>query len=386
MASWTLYQLVLAAVMLVTGSINTLSTKWADISTANGDPKYDEQYPDPRTFNHPFFQAVCMFIGESSCLLVFKLIILYKTCKRKPIDIGDQKFSPLVMLAPAMCDMCATSLMYMGLNLTYASTFQMLRGAVVIFTGLLSVAFLNRRLRVYQWWGIFLVFLGLIVVGLADVIAPPSDQKSQNINNIITGDLLIIMAQIITASQMVIEEKFLSKYNVQPLQAVGWEGIFGFTVLSILLVPFYFIQLKAIRVGVPDYRLEDAIDALFQLRNNSIILVATIGTILSIAFFNFAGISVTKEMSATTRMVLDSLRTVVIWAVSLLAGWEDFNPVQLVGFVVLLLGTFVYNDVFFPPMYRKYVKGQTPEERPLLSPESQEAVINYEDSGKSINT
>lgn len=386
MASWTLYQLVLAAVMLVTGSINTLSTKWADISTANGDPKYDEQYPDPRTFNHPFFQAVCMFIGESSCLLVFKLIILYKTCKRKPIDIGDQKFSPLVMLAPAMCDMCATSLMYMGLNLTYASTFQMLRGAVVIFTGLLSVAFLNRRLRVYQWWGIFLVFLGLIVVGLADVIAPPSDQKSQNINNIITGDLLIIMAQIITASQMVIEEKFLSKYNVQPLQAVGWEGIFGFTVLSILLVPFYFIQLKAIRVGVPDYRLEDAIDALFQLRNNSIILVATIGTILSIAFFNFAGISVTKEMSATTRMVLDSLRTVVIWAVSLLAGWEDFNPVQLVGFVVLLLGTFVYNDVFFPPMYRKYVKGQTPEERPLLSPESQEAVINYEDSGRSIKT
>ncbi|XP_071840120.1 solute carrier family 35 member F6-like [Apostichopus japonicus] len=386
MASWTLYQLVLAAVMLVTGSINTLSTKWADISTANGDPKYDEEYPDPRTFNHPFFQAVCMFIGESSCLLVFKLIILYKTCKRKPIDIGDQKFSPLVMLAPAMCDMCATSLMYMGLNLTFASTFQMLRGAVVIFTGLLSVAFLNRRLRVYQWWGIFLVFLGLIVVGLADVIAPPSDQQAQNITNIITGDLLIIMAQIITASQMVIEEKFLSKYNVQPLQAVGWEGIFGFTVLSILLVPFYFIQLKAIRVGVPDYRLEDAIDALFQLRNNSIILVATIGTILSIAFFNFAGISVTKEMSATTRMVLDSLRTVVIWAVSLLAGWEEFNPVQLLGFVILLLGTFVYNDVFFPPMYRKYVKGETPEERPLLSPESQEAVINYEDSGRSIKT
>lgn len=137
---------------------------------------------------------------------------------------------------------------------------------------------------------------------------------------------------------------------------------------------------------MPDYRLEDAIDALFQLRNNSIILVATIGTILSIAFFNFAGISVTKEMSATTRMVLDSLRTVVIWAVSLLAGWEDFNPVQLVGFVILLLGTFVYNDVFFPPMYRKYVKGETPEERPLLSPESQEAVINYEDSGRSIKT
>lgn len=382
MASWTPYQFILAAVMLVTGSINTLSTKWADMTSAKGYPGYNDQYPDPRPFNHPFFQAVCMFIGESSCLLVFKLIILYKRLSHTPYDIGDQQFTPLVMLPPAMCDMMATSLMYMGLTLTYASTFQMLRGAVVIFTGLLSVAFLKRRLQKYQWWGIFLVFLGLIVVGMSDVIMPDDSQQKQHINNIITGDLLIIMAQIITASQMVIEEKFLSKYNVQPLQAVGWEGVFGFCVLSLLMIPFYYIQLSAIRVGVPDNRLEDARDALFQMKNNYIILIATVGTILSIAFFNFAGISVTKEMSATTRMVLDSLRTMVIWAVSLIVGWETFNGIQLVGFVILLLGTFVYNDVLLPPLYRKHVRGEVNESSPLLSPEAN----YYEDSDKAINT
>ena len=52
---------------------------------------------------------------------------------------------------------------------------------------------------------------------------------------------------------------------------------------------------------------------------------------LSIAFFNFAGISVTKELSATTRMILDSIRTIVIWSFSLVLGWQtfDFRQVSL---------------------------------------------------------
>ena len=41
---------------------------------------------------------------------------------------------------------------------------------------------------------------------------------------IFLGDLLIIIAQIITAAQMVYEEKFVMKHNIPPLQAVGWEG------------------------------------------------------------------------------------------------------------------------------------------------------------------
>ncbi|EMP24882.1 Transmembrane protein C2orf18 like protein [Chelonia mydas] len=38
------------------------------------------------------------------------------------------------------------------------------------------------------------------------------------------GDLLIIMAQVIVAIQMVLEEKFIYKHDVHPLRAVGTEG------------------------------------------------------------------------------------------------------------------------------------------------------------------
>jgi hypothetical protein len=36
---------------------------------------------------------------------------------------------------------------------------------------------------------------------------------------------------------MVYEERFISKYNVPPLQVVGWEGIFGFLTLGLLIIP-----------------------------------------------------------------------------------------------------------------------------------------------------
>ena len=59
--------------------------------------------------------------------------------------------------------------------------------------------------------------------------------------------------------------------------------------------------------------------------NNPIIIIAVLLNVISIAFFNFFGLSVTKTQSATTRMVLDSIRTVVIWAFCLAVGWEKVN-------------------------------------------------------------
>jgi len=66
--------------------------------------------------------------------------------------------------------------------------------------------------------------------------------------------------------------------------------------------------------------------------------VFRLGNLFSIAFFNFAGVSVTKELSSTTRMVLDNARTIVIWAVSLAVKWEIFHPLPILGFILLVAG------------------------------------------------
>ncbi|KAG9283022.1 solute carrier family 35 member F6 [Astyanax mexicanus] len=342
--AWTKYQLFLAGLMLTTGSLNTLSAKWADMFSAGGchDPK-------ERPFSHPFLQAVCMFLGELSCLAVFYMLLCHDRRKPEPTMEPGQSFNPLLFLPPALCDMTGTSIMYVALNMTSASSFQMLRGAVIIFTGLLSVAFLGRRLLASQWLGILITIVGLIVVGLADFVSGNKD--SHKLSEVITGDLLIIMAQIIVSVQMVLEEKFVYKHNVHPLKAVGTEGFFGFVILSLLLIPMYYIPASGFSDN-PRQVLEDALDAFCQIGHNPVILVALLGNTVSIAFFNFAGISVTKEISATTRMVLDSLRTLVIWVVSLALGWEQFHGLQILGFIILLLGTALYNGLHKPLMAR----------------------------------
>ncbi|KAM3861039.1 solute carrier family 35 member F6 [Diretmus argenteus] len=343
--AWTKYQLFLAGLMLTTGSINTLSAKWADLFKAKGCYNGDEH-----SFSHPFVQAVGMFLGEFSCLAVFYLLLCHDRRRPEPKMNPGQSFNPLLFFPPAMCDMTATSIMYIALNMTSASSFQMLRGAVIIFTGLLSVAFLGRRLLPSQWLGILITILGLVVVGMADFFSGHKDDEHK-LSEVITGDLLIIMAQIIVSVQMVLEEKFVYKHDVHPLRAVGTEGFFGFFILSLLLIPFFFIPVGDFGDN-PRHVLEDALDAFCQIGNQPLIILALLGNTVSIAFFNFAGISVTKEISATTRMVLDSLRTLVIWAVSLALGWETFIGLQVLGFIILLVGTALYNGLHRPLLAR----------------------------------
>lgn len=194
--------------------------------------------------------------------------------------------------------MIATSTMYIGLTLTYASSFQMLRGSVIVFVAIFSMMFLQRKLLLREWTGIAFIIIGLTAVGVSDILG--SSDGNNNRTDILIGDTLIILAQIITASQMVYEEKFVAGLDIPALQAVGWEGFFGFFVLSSLLVPMYFIAAPGTD---PNKKVEDVIDAFYMIKNNLLLLVPISGTIVSIAFFNFAGISVTKEMSATTRMV-----------------------------------------------------------------------------------
>ncbi|XP_013161425.1 PREDICTED: solute carrier family 35 member F6 [Papilio xuthus] len=355
--AWTGYQKFLALMMVITGSINTLSTKWADKLESKGSDG------EIRPFNHPFLQAATMFLGEILCLVTFKLIY-YKTRNTggHALTQGNQNFNPFILMPAAMFDLIGTSIMYIGLTLTYASSFQMFRGSIILFVAVFSTTFLERKIASREWAGIAGVLLGLVIVGATDAIyQAPGEAKGRN--SVITGDMLIIVAQVVSACQMVYEEKYVTGLNIPSMQAVGWEGIFGFSVLSGLLVIFYWVPAPSHFGNNPRGTVEDAIDGLIQIGNNPLLLVAIIGTIISIAFFNFAGISITKEQSATSRMVLDSIRTFFIWMVSLAVSWQVFHWQHLVGFSILLMGMFKYNGVLPEwSLFRRNTDNVTQEE------------------------
>lgn len=224
----------------------------------------------------------------------------------------------------------------------------MTRGALVLFVGIFSVIFLKRHLRPFQWFALFIVVLGVGIVGLAGALfsEEPAPIKGNGIESTaartILGVLLIAGAQIFTATQFVVEEWILENYALEPLKVVGWEGIFGFLVTVIGMISSH-LAIGRYPEGQLGYF--DAVEGLREITSYRAVAISSLAIMVSIGGFNFFGISVTRSISATARSVIDTCRTLFIWVFSLALHWESFKPLQIVGFGLLVYGTFLFNGM-----------------------------------------
>jgi len=76
---------------------------------------------------------------------------------------------------------------------------------------------------------------------------------------------------------------------------------------------------------------------------------------LAIASYCYFAVSVTKSASASQRSVVDNLRSILIWIFFLTfptAIKENFVPFQLLGFLGLVIGTLIYNEIFEIPFFK----------------------------------
>ncbi|OBZ87118.1 Solute carrier family 35 member F6 [Choanephora cucurbitarum] len=363
--------LVLVVGMLVSGVCNTILNKFQDMQCVR-----NCEDPDPKNrvyFEQPIWQTLNMFVGEFAVWSVY-LYQKYqqRKCRLEPappsavnqldasviVDEVDQQITKtgqdlpelegwkaLLFWIPTLCDLAGTTVMNVGLLLISASVYQMLRGAVVIFTGLFSYMFLNRRLRTYEWFSLVMVVFGVSIVGLSSVLFPQKKPDSVIFSTdsvdykSLIGVTLVLGAQLFTASQFVIEEKILVHYKVTPLKAVGLEGSFG--LISVLgAMPILHVILGK------HHDAFDIVQGYHDFFGNPTVWQTGLAISCSIAFFNWFGLSITSTVSATARSTIDACRTLFIWMVSLYLGWEKFSWVQVVGFAVMVTGTFYFNGVF----------------------------------------
>jgi drug/metabolite transporter (DMT)-like permease len=313
--------------MLCTGSFNTILTKLQDSVCVD---KCDTD--KPVYFEQPMIQTLNMFIGEIFCLfwlLFYKsnngyIPILSEGTEQNEeyIERKSTVFSKLLLFFPAACDSLSSTLMNIGLMFTSASIFQMLRGSIVIFTGVISTLFLNARYTLHQWLALFIIFSGITIVGTSHLNAE---------QNTVAGILLIISAQLFSSSQYVLEEKIMIQYNVDPLIAVSLEGVFGLVIMSIITVLF---QITGII---------DTITGVHQLVQYPSLYLPSLGIIISISLFNWFGLCITKNISSTSRATIDICRTLIIWIISLSLQWETFKWLQVAGFTIMICGIFIFN-------------------------------------------
>jgi len=370
---------LLACGMLLSGCINTISKKEQNTSVAKGWNQGEH------TFTHPWFQTIIMFLGEALCIFGFltqrrralsaeqKNIQSEETEKPKDEKGGvhARVWQP-ILFVPTFFDLLGTSLGGIGLVYCAPSIWQMLRGSIILFTGLLSWIFLKRPLKPYQMFAICFTFVGLVAVGcssyfdsLDKVVSDSSfsDSSSSSLPvtaespiMVVVGIGCILLGQFVAACQMVVEEKLLKDRNLAAMHIVGLEGTFGFFLMLFIILPLLFF-IPGNQEG-PFYKnYENSIDAIMQMYYENYILIMGILYCLSIAFYNFFGLSVTKYLTCVHRTLIDACRTIFVWAFELIRPgdrgekWTRWSYLELAGFIFLIFGTLFYYAIVPLPCF-----------------------------------
>lgn len=260
--------------------------------------------------------------------------------------------SPLLLAVPATCDFMASTLMFIALTMVPASVYQMMRGIITVITALLSIIFLGKKQYRHHWVGLVTIIVGVAEVGYIAILYESEDDSSGG--SVGFGIILLMISQLFAGSMFVVEEYFIGDYYLDPMKVVGTEGMWGVCYYIFLLPIMQLIKCdgdgglsKLCNFGY----LENSSYAFAQMSANSAIIWFSVGMMLSIAIFNVCGITTTKIASAAQRSTIDTSRTLFIWIMSCSLGLEVFHWQAIFGFLLLVFGTLLYNEILILPIW-----------------------------------
>ena len=141
----------------------------------------------------------------------------------------------------------------------------------------------------------------------------------------LAGMAFLFAAQFFSSTQYTIQEKLVKSYNVNSFQLVGFEGLWGASVYTLMLVIFQQVNCRpwspelrtfCIKNEKNEWHLEDTLFAFRQMGDNHTLLGVVILHVTSIALYNFVGINLTQLVSSTARAIVDGqncVRLVVLF-------------------------------------------------------------------------
>lgn len=388
------YIAMLVVGMLGTGSINTITVNMQLKMTSIGIEGTTKLFKKPwfGTFNMMFAMMLVIFLdmlvgfcnrskrGPGTEPMIDKSAVPVDGPKRGNSEKQAPYWKRVCMVSTgAFLDLLATALSCIGLSYIPASVWQMLKGSNLLFTALFSVVFLKRKLFKFNVLGLFLCFVGVIVVGLASVLGS-SDNNSdepdpQPLGLTIFGMSMVMAGQVGQAAQVIAEEWLMKDLDLPVLQVIGWEGIWGVLMMMVGVYPLLYVL-----PGSDDGHMEDVFDTVVMLKNSTPLLGCVLIYMASCSTFNITGVFITKELSATHRQMMDASRTLVIWLFDLGVYylWDPNSPfgekitqysaLQLLGFVILVLGQMTYGEVISWPCMRPPEPDMWAMRSPMPSP------------------
>jgi len=347
--------------LVVFGCLNTICSKIQFTMVVEG---FDGT---PKNFEKPFFATFTMFVAMT-VVLFYHLAGVGRPKKsdNQQTLLDEPKISEfkafMLISVPATFDLLATGLMLWGLLLMSASIYQMLRGSMIIFSSLIRTFVFGKVLTKFEWCGVLICVGGITAVGASTILNQGFQQpgKQVSVAESYLGIFLVIIAQVLQAGQMVVEEKLLKDVKLPPLQIVGYEGLWG--LLEFMVV---FPVLQALP-GSDNGHFEDYKESFYMVYNSWDLKMLILVYLFSCSTMNISSVMVTYAFNAIHRTMLEATRTSAIWIVGLTVHyyvsstiafgekWLPFSWMEAMGFVLLLVGQATYGQVIRWPCFSGY--------------------------------
>jgi drug/metabolite transporter (DMT)-like permease len=304
-------------------------------------------------FRRPWFQTWAMFLGMMIPLCSTRLC---RKCSCPEYTGGKLRGWPLyrVCAIPACGDLAGSVFENIALIYLTPSVWQMLRGSIVIFTALGSIFYRKRRLIAVDWFGLFVIVVGIVIIGASSIFEEsPSNQPQKQTATIglqLMSMFFVIISQAMQMVRAIGEEVVLHDIDATPEEVVGFEGLWGLHILTFIGLPLANIMPEDAGVGI----FEPSLESFKMLASSWRLAVLMLGYVLAVSAYNLSGMMLTQYTTALHRTVYDSLRSISTWVVSVMVyyawpssesgerlSWWSF--LRLFGFGVLLLGSLIYH-------------------------------------------
>ncbi|GMH57685.1 hypothetical protein TL16_g02446 [Triparma laevis f. inornata] len=294
-----------------------------------------------RKFAKPFMVTFLMFIAMLVALpLHFIIHMVTKPGEEFPKVSTKMLF---VLILPAVTDLLGTTCAMVGLLYVKVSVYQLVRASTIIFVAIYRVFLLKQKFYGYNWLGVMLNFLAIVVVGGSALVDPTAG------SDVPKGIAVLLLGCAIMASQLVLEEKVMSGDNTPPLIVVGMEGLWGTLIMLCIMFP---LAKRMPRNDNGCY--EDFDDALVMIRNSDKLMLFTVLYVLCITGYNVCAIFITFLLESVWRSILENFRPIAIWGTDLILfyfvtfgafgeEWTKWSWLELGGMALLIYGTAVYN-------------------------------------------
>jgi len=346
--------------LLVFGALNTLSTK------LTFQMKAMDLDGHMQTFQKQWFGVYRMFQGMAF-VMFFHFYNEFQNYRKRQASNGKNAANsdemslvppatPLkayfAVAVPALFDLLGTVFGYIGLFYNSPSIWQMFRGSMIVFATLFSVTFLKRKMSKLKWMGVSMCVIAVVVVGIANMLSEGEQVEKVDPELKVYGMAMIIVGMLFSGAQMVVEEYFMKGISIPPMCIVGMEGVWG------VIITFVFIFPVVGRLPGDDVGgcMENLDNDIAMVNNSPELQKVVVVYLVSVFTYNIAGMMVTYALSAVHRTMLEASRTAVIWSIDLAIhsflpnssfgeAWNSWSFLQLLGFVLLILGQATYGEL-----------------------------------------